>query len=431
MTPTTIETESRLTVTHGDVYLRAAGAAEHTFWLLNQAHPVHFAVVAEIKGTRPVMDWRAALQSAQRKHPLLSACIKDDAADGLCFYAQTDASISLRVIDAIGASWQAEVSKELANSFDSAHPPLLRAALLESDGGTALIVIAHHSIMDGRGACFFIEDVLRALDGETLSPLPLSLPLESILVNEIARVDEARPDKPVDESLAPAPQSYRTVDSTLPDVIALALTRDLTRALIERCRGEMTTVYGAVAAAIHKAAQTLMPQGSERPRRLLTPIDIRHLAPDASRAAGVHITLTATPDASPADAPFWPLARSMKQRVAPSETREAVLSSLSEAQLMMGSRPSVEDAATYLTNHLACDLLLSNLGPAPIPSDYGSVELSALWGPMVLSGIAGEQVIGVCTTNGILRMVHTSHSSIPRFLETAKAILAASVHMDR
>ncbi len=63
------------TDSHPEQRLRALGAAEHLFWLLDHTHPTHFVMAAEIEGSTTVDAWRSALLDVQRRHPLLSARI--------------------------------------------------------------------------------------------------------------------------------------------------------------------------------------------------------------------------------------------------------------------------------------------------------------------------------------------------------------------
>jgi hypothetical protein len=56
--------------------VRALGAREHMFWLMNQKHPVHLTVTAEVKGITKVQSWRDALDAVQKRHPILSTSIK-------------------------------------------------------------------------------------------------------------------------------------------------------------------------------------------------------------------------------------------------------------------------------------------------------------------------------------------------------------------
>jgi hypothetical protein len=43
---------------------------------MDQKHPAHLAVTAEVKGFTKVQSWRNALDAVQRRHPVLSTSIK-------------------------------------------------------------------------------------------------------------------------------------------------------------------------------------------------------------------------------------------------------------------------------------------------------------------------------------------------------------------
>src|SRR5580700_3802800 len=55
--------------------VRALGAMERLFWLMDQDHPAHLTVTAEVKGFTKVQSWRDALDAVQRRHPVLSTSI--------------------------------------------------------------------------------------------------------------------------------------------------------------------------------------------------------------------------------------------------------------------------------------------------------------------------------------------------------------------
>ena len=47
--------------------VRPLGAIEQMFWLLDQHHPIHFAMVAHVSGATQVGDWRNALDRLQQR----------------------------------------------------------------------------------------------------------------------------------------------------------------------------------------------------------------------------------------------------------------------------------------------------------------------------------------------------------------------------
>lgn len=402
--------------------LRELGSTEHLFWLLDQNRPTHFAMVADIDRRFPASAWRAAFSAVQQRHPLLSTYIGNDAQMNTGFYSEPAAEIPLRELQQETASWQAEVAREIATPFDWSCAPLLRATVLQGGHGSTLILVAHHSVIDGMGSAWLIEDLLRALSGQSLRPLPLVQSLEVLIESDMssAAVLPAAP-------LAPAPKRFRPGAAEVPHIDALALSAELTRQIIARARIEQTSVHGAVAAAVHEAGRRLSREWCTRPIRTVTPIDVRYLAGEVGTANGVYITQTITVDDQPRGTPFWSAARKIKRDLAPSQTRASAVAELKALDAAMSARPTVQHAAGFLSTVLAFDVLLSNLGNQPVVSTYDGLTLNALWGPIVTSGFADDQMIGVCTLNGVLRLTHASYAAIPGLLDEVRAVMEAAV----
>lgn len=402
--------------------VRALGSTEHLFWLLDQNRPTHFAMVAEIDRRFSPDAWHAAFQALQRRHPLLSTRIATDAQQHSGFYRVADAAVPLRALEQDPASWQAEAAREIATRFDWSAAPLLRATLLQGECSSTLILVAHHSVVDGMGSASLIDDLLRMLSGERLTPLPLVPSLETVLDTDLDHAAVLPPPSP-----APAPKPFRPDAAQAPHVDAIALSADVTRRLVVRARVEQTTVHGAIVAAVHEAGRRLSSAWTERAFRTVTPIDLRDLTDDARIAAGVYITQAITVDDHPRGTDVWTAARKIKQDLAPSQARASAAAELKALDAAMSARPSVEHAAGFLSAVLAFDVMVSNLGNQPIASAHDGLSLKALWGPIVTSGFADDQVIGACTIDGVLRLTHTSHGAIRGLLEEVRAILHEAV----
>jgi hypothetical protein len=379
-------------------------------------------MVAEIDRHFPTHAWNAALISLQRRHPLLSTCISGDAQAGTCFNHVPGATIALRVVEHQGTAWQAEVARELATRFDPSTAPLVRATLLQGARQSTLILVAHHSVVDAMGGTFLIGDLLRVLSGEVLASLALVLPLEILRKTEVAAAPPLPPAQ-----LARTPKALRPGGAEIPHVETLALTPELTSRLLARARIEQTTVHGAIAAATHEAGRRLSPQWRERPVRTNSPINVRHLADEIGTSCGVYLTKSITVDAHPRGASFWDVARKIKGDLVPAETPEGALAELKGLQAAMATKPTVQDIAGYLSAVMAFDLLLSNLGKQPIASAYDNLKLNALWGPFATTGLADNQMVGVCTIDGVLRLTHASYSPIPGLLDITRRVLEAAV----
>lgn len=69
-------------------------------------------------------------------------------------------------------------------------------------------------------------------------------------------------------------------------------------------------------------------------------------------------------------------------------------------------------------------MLLSNLRTVELPPAPDGLTLEAVWGPSVLLGVEGEQMIGAATFDGALHLVYTSFSPVTGLLETVQEMIA-------
>jgi hypothetical protein len=98
--------------------VRALGAMERLFWLMDQKHPAHLTVTAEVKGFTKVQSWRDALDAVQRRHPVLSMSIKRNEEVQPALYQVEAAPIPLRVVDgSVQGRWELELDREMAVPF--------------------------------------------------------------------------------------------------------------------------------------------------------------------------------------------------------------------------------------------------------------------------------------------------------------------------
>src|SRR5260370_19861993 len=78
---------------------RLLGSDQMFWWLIDQNHPVHAALVAEVAGPTTVDQWRLALDQVQRSHPNLSGKITRAEDGNLWFHHVAGVLIPLRVVE--------------------------------------------------------------------------------------------------------------------------------------------------------------------------------------------------------------------------------------------------------------------------------------------------------------------------------------------
>src|ERR1700733_1898185 len=407
--------------------VRALGAREHMFWLMDQKHPVHLTVTAEVKGVTKAQSWRNALDAVQKRHPILSTSIKRNEAGQPALYQVGAAPIPLRVVDGrVQEHWELELDREMALPFTPEQAPLIRTVLIHKPESAVLIIIAHHAIADGMALVFLIRDLLQVRSGEQIEAFSFSSSGEELLKKLPKREEIVQAEALQARAPATEPALYREDDGLAPRTSARKLDENLTAALRERARREGTTVQGALCAALVLAGRKTSSTWRKQSVRVMSPINARaHLR--AGEACGLYLGAGAMIPFRPGDSSdFWELARFAKQKISPSQTFQSLSASLHGLEAIMTKDMDVETAAQISAGAFARDLMVSNLGQMPYESEFGKLKLEAVWGPTSLQGLDREQNVGIATTNGAMRLLHASYSLIPYLLENTELILRAA-----
>ena len=87
---------------------------------------------------------------------------------------------------------------------------------------------------------------------------------------------------------------------------------------------------------------------------------------------------------------------------------------------------SVDAARQFMVDSLTSEGMVSNLGVLPFETCFGALKLDAMWGPAILTGVDGEQVLGAVTVDGAMCLLHTSYDPIPSFLLEIEKVLSAA-----
>jgi hypothetical protein len=74
----------------------------------------------------------------------------------------------------------------------------------------------------------------------------------------------------------------------------------------------------------------------------------------------------------------------------------------------------------------AHDIMLTNLGTLGYQTDFGDLQLEAVWGPAVSARLVNAHTIGVATTNGSIRLLQTTFAPVGSLLETVEEILVTA-----
>jgi cytochrome P450 family 110 len=389
---------------------RLLGVAEHFFWLCDQNAPVHFALAARINGSFSLAQLRQSLSQVQLQHPLLRVGISITATGHPEFIEQT-VPIPLRlVVREDEYCWQREIEIELSRSFDWQTAPLVRVVLLHSETVSELIVVAHHAIADGMSIAYLIRDIVKGLEsaGTGLKPLSQAPPMDQFI--------------PIQEGVAP-PQAlvlpeYCTVASSRPRprVESVLLSTQLTQQICDRARQENTTVHGAISAAFlltiaRQGKSTLKCQSPINARFALVSAEGSDLPLSVHEAIGVYISYGVTQHDLSEETSLWQVARSLKSQLSaallPTQVYE-VFHRVQNQTALLPEAKTIYEAARSKEN----DLVVTNLGRLPFEQSFGSLQIEAIHGPVVLFGAERESAVGVATLGDRLSITVCHPSAI-------------------
>ncbi|HEY3598432.1 MAG TPA: hypothetical protein VGL08_13085 [Paraburkholderia sp.] len=411
--------------------LRTLGAFEEYVWLLEQRVSRTIVVAAEVEGPTRIESWRAALDTVQAHHTILSARIRQKPGYRPCFEYAPGAALSLQVVLRESGTRLFELlSRELSTRFAPGEV-LLRATLLYGRDRSTLLLAADHAAFDGMSLVFVIRDLLRALAGEPLGSRQTMPPSHDELLglhtNDRYATAPAAPDSNSAHGSPPcaADASGLTETDEQPLLQQIWLEPSITSVLTNRARDEETTVHGALCAAVMLAGRAHSRSWADNTVRCASPVDTRPLL-GVNEQLGLRLTMRYT-ELEASNAPsFWDLARTVKQDVALRRTAADAAGGFFAPILDMISAGIDPDRLVMGSRQRAHTLMVSNYGRLAIRTKYGRLRLRWVT-PAVMSGAPRTQTVSVATVDGLLCMTNVSIEPVPSLLGAARRLLLAQL----
>jgi hypothetical protein len=401
---------------------RALGALERTFWLVDQK--VHFALCAVITGVDRTTDWQGALDQVQARHFMLRARIEEIPGSAPCFsFAEPATPIPLRIVEAASTEfWSVEVGVELTQCFDRFATPLMRAVVVQAPDEAALILVTHHTIADGMSLAFLMRDMLQALSGEQLRPLPCPPSQDTLLSVEPDAQSKNDAQLP---ALPDPPPMLSARDRARPSVQGVRLEPGMTSRLREHARRESSSVQGALCTAFEIAGRKSLPGWQQKSVRILSPFDTRSIV-GVGEECGLFVDAVAT-GFEAGTGSFWEKARQASANIAAGRNRTNVEASTSLLQAMLLRHSDIAAVSKFERAAFAREAMITNLGVLPFSGSFGRLKLKAIWGPALLEGFADEHTIGAATLDGALYLTHATYAPDSGLLMAMRRELAAAV----
>lgn len=392
--------------------LRPLGAFETLYYRYAQRYPMNFTMAAEFGNALDESKVRAALAAVHKRHPLLSATV-DERPDGLSFYRPDSVPpIELTVVPRPSGEWRTQAARELSRPFDRSQAPLIRAVLMSNLTASTILLSVDHTVADGISLAIVLDDLVAALNGKHLAPLPLPASQEDLVSQTLPAVDELPDFSGLDPRLTTHGATRPFDPATLAEIHTVELDEAETTRLVERCRFEQATVHSVLVAV---ASQVRSKQRGEEFVRVLTPINMRDLI-GGERECADYFTGARTGMAPLDGTSVWDQARAITAELTVARSRTGVATASTIVQQGIPADATTETAKAFLVAGLSYELMISNLGVRNI-GGTGPVLPTAVWGPLALSQVQDEYATGVITHGGRLRIVTCGYLPVEVFAE--------------
>jgi hypothetical protein len=407
----------------GAAIVRPVDAFERLFYRYGERNPVHFSIVAEFDVVLGERQVRSALDAVQKRHPLLSVHVQDCPSTRLGFYrAPTATPVPLHVHKQPDLEWQSLATAELCRPFDRSIAPLMRAVLLTTPSTSAVLLTFDHTVADGISSVIVLNDLIAALNGESLAIRPVPPSQEAMLNRAFTDADQRGIAEQAEaEPRMLKPTYVRPFDGTPPQIHTVEMTAADTARLVDRCRNEQTTVHAAIVTA---ASRVRGQHHGEDYVRVLSNINFRQLieaGPDCADYFSNAVTGMAPWDGTS----FWDQARTMSAHLTVARSAPGILASSLAVQQAINVDADSAAAERFMTAGVPFDLLISNLGVQNLEVT-GPIRPTALWAPVMETQIAGDFMIGVITYQGVLRMLVSGYTPTTEFLDRVASMLVGT-----
>ena len=408
---------------------RSLGAMEKLFYLLNGSHPNHFAMVGEVTGPTSIDQWQNGLDQVAKRSPLAWSRIELDGNGMPVFRPTPPRSIPLKVAPYDASLWTAEVAAQIAEPFNELQPPLLRATLLHSMKCSIIVLVVHHAIADGLSLTFLLGDLLRAVAGQEMVRSEESEAVERLVTRRYGPTSTpvSAPAAQETPAVMRQPKKFRRPDGSAPHVQALRLTSEMTRNLRARARTEHTSVQSTLVAALVTAMFHLAPGMCEEPMRIVSPVDLRRRLLDHSDHLAMCASGVVLADDGPRNADLWSRARHLGQAFEGLQSQTALAATVLGQHSMLAHVNGADQAKAVFADIFANEAVVTNLGVVNLPQTFGPLVLDAVWGPSVIVGLVGEQVVGATTFADRLHLVYTSYTPIIGLIDQIAAEITAAL----
>jgi NRPS condensation-like uncharacterized protein len=363
--------------------------------------PFNIVLPVNIKGSFTIEGLNNALKKLQQKHPLLNACVENDADNMPWFVVKRDGDqIPVRVVKRIDDNdWKEITLTELVKPFDPSIGPLMRLVWIKGETYSNFLLVFHHCFCDGESVLNILAEMLQLLDN-TAADIGASYPLlylEDIIPSEILSSRKKILKSKLIGGIAALffwliPIKKREIIRGTDYLINWKLDKELSRQLILKCKAANITVNTALCAAVLNAFKEVKKENFHN--KISCPVNIRQFAPQIKKdqifAFGL---MFVTSLGKLAD--FFSDAKRMQLEI---NDKTKNLDPYSTMMMMEEAHSSLNNFTDFLKySKSSNDCMFSNLGKITIPHQYQSFTVETIYSPSVIGPLGNTTTLVTST----------------------------------
>ncbi|MDA3899182.1 MAG: hypothetical protein PF637_01545 [Spirochaetes bacterium] len=385
---------------------RKTSTLERFMFFFGRQYPLNFGFRLVISSDFDQQRAHEALTLLSKRHSLLYA--HQEYTEGKQMEIVFPNELKLQINRAPqNLSWEDQLLECMTRRFDPFVGPLFSLDWRDCEEGSELFFVFQHGAADGIGAVWFIHDFLSQYNGLQVSmpENPIMPVLFDLLKDDVVAELLKRPE-PEWKSEEPPP----AVPFDMPPYIApdfelrfFQIGREAVDALAVAAKQEGLTVNSFLGAKILKASSSIFAKQEGHIRTIQCPVDLRpYIKEEFHALAGVHNGIVKV--ACDCSESTFDIARTIQTGIA---GNRAGMKDIEKYFRFRDSFDNVDDPESLMmsfpTDTPDYDFSFSNLGRTIILPKYGDSDVISFYGP-VFTAVNNETVIGLNSTNGILRM---------------------------
>nr|WP_147663075.1 condensation domain-containing protein [Candidatus Prometheoarchaeum syntrophicum]QEE16196.1 acyltransferase PapA5 [Candidatus Prometheoarchaeum syntrophicum] len=395
--------------------------------------------ITRIQGPFPIKDVSQALHKLQLKHPLTRSKIMYDENDIAWFCDKKVPEIPCKIVPRESkTSWESYLRNEYQYPFEFSKGPLLRFIIIHSPQITEIIIFAHHTISDGISLLYLQRDFLEFISNlnTPINPindlpiieeknLPITLKNKKILVKVANWLNSKWKQTKIRFSQEDYNELYSRFWQEPNNLTHWSLTPLQSERLIIWSKEHGLKVHSVLCTAFYAAQAKI--EGQKTPySTLIMPLSVRsRLKSPVGEVCGFYATAAMFSVKYRFNLSFLENAKIFQKRIHhemhkgdPFKTLKfgLIYPTLIDALYFQKFGLFNNKIARMLVKLLKWDqittgMMISNLGKAPIPKQYGNLYIDCIYAPSIITS-RHEKYLGITTIGDQIHFIMTSRESM-------------------